>query len=172
MDEPLEPKFLTSEHYRAFGRIVQAFVSVETLYAHIILRVFKIPDDAGAFVMSAYGYDNLKNFIKTMVSEWGASEEDKKACGDLIDGLKTKYKLRNYVAHTPWKPGHRAGSIKPMVIKTRGTLVILGTEHNEKDWTAEELHAEATDILQRGIAVAAFFQDRGVDLGNPEQAED
>ena len=171
MADSLKPTSLTDEHYRAFGRIIQAFVSVETLYAHIILRVFKIPDDTGSFVMSAYGYDDLRNFIKTMVAEWGASDEDKKACGDLIDGLKAKAKLRNYVAHNPWKPGHRAGSIKPIVIKTRGRLVILGTEQNEKDWTAEELHTEATDILQRGIAVAAFFQDRGVDLSNPEQGK-
>jgi len=37
--------------------------------------------------------------------------------------------------------------------------------HNERDWTAKELHAEAKEILDRAYILGAFFKDRGIDIG-------
>ena len=172
MWDSLEQKFMTPDHYKAFGRIVQAFVSVETVYSHIIMRTLKVEDGAGMFMLSGYGYDGLKNIIKSMISEGNLSEAEAKEVLDLMDKVNDKSNLRNNVAHCPWKPGRRPNSVKPLVLKTKGTLKILGIEHNEKDWTPPELEAEAGEILKRCLAVAQFFADRGVVLGNTEEHDD
>ena len=165
MTNPLEPKHLSPEHYRAFGRIVQAFVSVEALYAHIVIRSLKVDDGAGAFLLSNQGYDGLKNMLLSAVNESHLTEPEIDEISALIEKVNKKSALRNNVAHCSWKPGKRPGSIKPLVLKTRGTLKVLGIEDNEKDWMAPELDQEAEEILQRGLAVGIFFRDRNIPLG-------
>jgi hypothetical protein len=165
MPNPLEPKHLTPEHYRAFGRIVQAFVSIETLYAHIIKRSLSVDDGAGAFLMSGYGYDALRNMLLAAISESALSAPENEEVTALIDKVHKRANLRNNVAHCSWKPGRRPGSIKPLVLKTRATLKVLGIEANEKDWLIAELDAEADEILARGLEVGVFFRDRGIPLG-------
>ena len=164
MAHDLEQKFITDDHFKAFGRIVQAFVTVEILYAHLIEAILKIDKASSALVFAPYGYDGYKNLLKAIVSESSSSKEDQAEIFKLIDKVNDKSALRNNIAHCSWKPGRRAGSIKPMVLKTRGSVFILGIEHNEKDWTAEELNAEADQILERALKVGEFFTDRGVKI--------
>ena len=168
MGKALEPKFITAKHYRAFGRVVQAFVQIETVYAQIVLRVLKVEDGTGAFLLAGYNYDGLKNLVKSMVGESNLPDHESKEILARIDKVNDKANLRNNVAHNPWKPGKRKGSIKSMVLKTKGNLKIMGIEDNEKDWLASELDAEADEILRRGMAVGQFFVDRGIHLGLPK----
>jgi hypothetical protein len=167
----LEAKFVTKDHLYAFGRIIQAFVSVETLYGHLILRILQVDDGVGPLLLSGHGYDGLKNLLKTIISALDITDDDKEAALKLVDRIGDKANLRNNVAHNGWKKGKRKGSIKPMVIKTKGTLKLLGVGHNEKDWTAAELHVEAQEILDRAYALGAFFKDRGLDIGNTQETK-
>jgi hypothetical protein len=162
---PLEAKHLTREHYRAFGRIVHAFVSIEALYAHIVVRSLAVDVGVGAFLLSNQGYDGLKNMLLTALNESELTGAEIEEVSDMIAKVNKKSDLRNNVSHCTWKPGRRPGSIKPLVLKTRGTLKVLGIEHNEKDWLVSELDEEADEILERGMAVGVFFRDRGVPLG-------
>jgi len=125
--------------------------------------------EIGSF--SAYGYDAIKNLLKAAITESNQSEEDKVSGIKLIDKVHDKSNLRNNIAHNSWKPGRREGSIKPLVLKTKGSVLMLGTGHNEKDWTAKELHSEAEEILARVIRVADFFADRGITI-SAEDAND
>lgn len=165
MAHHLERKHMTDAHYTAFGRIVQAFVSVETMYAHLAERILGIETHASALVFAAYGYDALKNLLQAVISESNQPDDEKKVALKLIEKVQDKSRLRNNVAHNSWKPGRRPGSIKPMVLRTKGAFLILGIEHNEKDWTAKELSAEADEILERGFLVGQFFAERGVKIG-------
>lgn len=155
----------------AFGRIIQAFVSVETVYAHLLEAILKIEKPSAPLVFAAYGYDALKNLLKAVITESNQPEAEIAECIKLIDKVHDKSFLRNNIAHNSWKPGHRAGSIKPLVLRTRGSMFILGIEHNEKDWLAKELHAEADAILERALAVALFFKLRGVVIGGDDGTE-
>ena len=83
----------------------------------------------------------------------------------MLDRVGDKSVLRNNVAHTSWRKGRRPGSIKPLVVKAKGKLFLLGAHHNEKDWTAEELNAEADEILDRAFAVGLYLRGHGVKLG-------
>jgi hypothetical protein len=153
----------------AFGRIVQAFVIVETVYKLLISNILKIDEEVGLLALCGYSYDGLKNLLKCTVSECQASEEQIKTALDLIDKVNDKSILRNNVAHNPWAPGKRHQSVKPMVLKAKGkTLKILGAENNERDWTAEELSSEADDILKRLQAVCDLFGTTGVIVGDPQ----
>lgn len=168
MAESLEPKFISRDHNAAFGRIVQAFVTAQVVYQHVLEKTFRLDTAVAALMFSAYGYDQTKNLLKATISESGLPESERKLGISLIDKVNDKAALRNNIAHCSWKPGQKPGTLRPMVMKTRGSVFILGIEHNEKEWAADELHAEADEILARVLRVAQFFTDRGLDIGTDD----
>lgn len=44
----------------------------------------------------------------------------------------------------------------------RGAFKVLGSTHNEKEWTAEELHVEADFMLERISELKHFLAKRGL----------
>lgn len=161
MGHELEPKYITPEHYHAFGRIVQAFVAVEDFYTEIIGNIVGVDSGNAFFLLSNSSYDGVKNIIKTITSGLDIPEDQKKEGAALIDKVHDKATLRHNVAHDAWVAGKRPKSIKPIVLKAKGRLVAKGPFNNEKDWTAEELEAEANLILERALAVGMFFSKFG-----------
>jgi hypothetical protein len=169
MGHALEPTATLPEHYHAFGRIAQAFVGCEVLYGHIIARITNSDDGNTFFLLSGTSYDGRRQLIKTIINE--LPEPHKTVGSDLVEKINDKAVLRNNVAHNGWMKGKRAESIKPIVMKAKGRLITLGISHNEKDWLAAELHAEADEILTRTLALGMFFQQLGVQIG-PYDGED
>jgi hypothetical protein len=148
----------------AFGRIVQAFVSVKVLYAHALAQIFKLDSGHASLIFARFGYDQFKNLLKVCIQASDASKETIKAVLKLIDKIHTRSLLRNSVAHASWKRGKRPGSIKPLVLKTKGSLLLLGIHHNEKDWTAEELNREADQILDLALSLGKHLRANGIHL--------
>jgi hypothetical protein len=75
-----------------------------------------------------------------------------------MDRAKPAFALRNDIAHNVWRKGRRAGAIKPMSMSARGALKLLGSEHNEREWTAPQLKAEAQKIHELGVDLAKFMR--------------
>jgi hypothetical protein len=171
MPHSLEPAFISDAHYKAFGRIIQAFVKVEIWYALLLERILKIESASASLMFAAYSYDSLKNLLKAVITESSIPEADRAEGIKYVDKVNDKATLRNNVAHNAWKPGRKDGNIKPMVLKTKGSVFILGTEHNEKEWTAAELDAEADEILMRAVKVVEFFGLRGIKIGDDKKAD-
>jgi hypothetical protein len=135
--------------------------------------MLQIEDGASALVFAYSGYDDLKNLMKAVLTESNLTEAEMEEGLKLVDRVNDKSVLRNNVAHTSWRRGRRPGSIKPLVIKAKGKLLLLGAHHDEKDWTAEELNSEADEILDRAFAVGLFLRGHGVTLGaEGEETED
>lgn len=146
---PHESSHVSQEHYTAFGRIVHAFARVETILAEAIRCLLKMSTEQAAVSLSQYGYEQLRGLLQAMIEEASAPKNHKEEFLDLIAAIHKKAPLRNNVAHSVWRAGRKDKTIKPFVLKMKGKMFVLGTHHNEKDWTAEELHAEADDILLR-----------------------
>jgi hypothetical protein len=99
-----------------------------------------------------------RDYILAMakVSNWPPYAS--KGLDDLMDRAKSIFALRNDIAHCSWKKGRRAGTIKPISLSARGVLKVLGSEHNEREWTANQLFAEATRIHQFGLELVEFMK--------------
>jgi hypothetical protein len=58
-------------------------------------------------------------------------------------------KLRNHIAHSIWKGGSRARSIKPLSLSIRGgTVSSTGLDADERDYTDEELVNIAKEMVK------------------------
>ena len=75
----------------------------------------------------------------------------------LMDRVRTAHVLRDQIAHSTWTWGTKPGKIKPCVMSARTVLKMRGTEPNEKQWTADELNAEAQRYRELGHDLASFL---------------
>lgn len=64
MAESLEPKFISRDHYAAFGRIVQAFVTAQVVYQHVLEKTFRLDTAVAALMFSAYGTTKRRTCLK------------------------------------------------------------------------------------------------------------
>ena len=120
-------------------------------------------------LFSQHSYDSLKNLLRVCIDHADLGEADYKEINDLIDKIHKKSLLRNNVAHNLWVKGRRTKSIKPLVIKTKSSLLIKGVDHNEKEWTSAELRAEADEVLRLGHLIGEFFSKRGIPVRNAKK---
>jgi len=80
----------------------------------------------------------------------------------LMDRVRTAHVLRDQIAHCTWTWGTKPGKIKPCVMSARTVLKMRGTEPNEKQWTADELNAEAQRYRELGHDLASFMKRAGL----------
>src|SRR5712664_4054405 len=69
---------------------------------------------------------------------------------------------RVQATHCTWMQGTKSGTIKPLMMSARTVLKMLGIEHNEKQWTAAELHAEVKRFQEVGKDLALFMKRYGL----------
>ena len=160
---PNEVTHVAPEHFAAFGRVCHAFARVESIYEAAILTSLELLPYQAAMTLSQYGYEPKRQLLFAIIEETDAPDALQKKFKSLIESIGKKSALRNNVAHCVWRKGSRDGAIKPYVIKTKSRLLLLGGDDDtERDWTAQELHAEADEILERASAFKAFLVDHGL----------
>ena len=115
-----------------------------------------------ALTLSQYGYEQKRQLLFVIIDDTNASDDQKKHFKKLVENIGQKSALRNNVAHCVWRQGRKEGTIKPFVIKTKARLLLLGSDADEKEWTADELHSEADEILERASAFKKFLVDYGM----------
>lgn len=81
----------------------------------------------------------------------------------LLDAIDKKAKLRNFVGHSIWCAGKRPGAIKPIGLQVRGgTPKLIGVNHNEKEWTAQDLRKEAAELEMLHSQFRSFLDKTGL----------
>ena len=80
----------------------------------------------------------------------------------LMDRVRKARGLRDQIAHCTWTAGTKPGKIKPLAMSARTVLKMLGIKHNEKQWTAGELNAEAKRYRELGHDLAGFMKRTGL----------
>jgi len=104
---------------------------------------------------------NKGDYILAMGKE-GLSLELIQELEKLMDRVRAAHVLRDQIAHCTWTWGTKPGKIKPCVMSARTVLKMRGTDPNEKQWTADELNAEAQRYRELGHDLAGFMKRAGL----------
>ena len=112
-------------------------------------------------LLTYLGNKDKRDYILAMFDATMPPSASKKDAQKLMKRTGSAASLRNDVTHCAWIKGRKEGSIKPTKIQARQVLKVLGIEHNEKEWTAAELQAEAEKFHSLGVEVASFFRKHG-----------
>src|SRR6516165_3329854 len=138
---------ITDEHYAAFGRIVNTMAEIDAVLDGIIVAMAKGTMEVLP-LLPMVSSKSKGDYILAMGKE-GLSPELIQELEKLMDRVRTAHVLRDQIAHCIWTWGTKPGKIKPCVMSARTVLKMRGTEPNEKQWTADELNAEAQRIGTR-----------------------
>jgi len=150
--------YITRDHYAGFGMIVHLTSTIDSSLDQIIVAMTQTGAQPAFYPLLTFlNNKDKRDYITAMakVSRWPPYAV--KGLADLMERVKTAFALRNDIAHCVWKPGRKRGAIKPISLSARGVIKALRSDHNEREWTAEQLIAEASRIHQLGIELAHFM---------------
>jgi hypothetical protein len=152
---------ISDEHYTAFGKIIQVVAQIDGLLDQIIIAIVRgqppiLP------LLTLLGNKDKMDYILAMTTVSTLSPITRDGLEKLIGRVRNIQGLRNQIAHSSWRQGKRAGAIKPLTMSARSTLKMLGTGHNEKEWTVKELNLEVERYKQLGTDLAAFMKTYGL----------
>ena len=152
---------ITDEHYAAFGRIVNTMAEIDAVLDGIIVAMAKGTMEVLPLLPMVSSKSKGDYIILAMGKE-GLSLELIQELEKLMDRVRTAHVLRDQIAHCIWTWGTKPGKIKPCVMSARTGLKMRGTEPNEKQWTADELNAEAQRYRELGHDLASFMKRAGL----------
>jgi hypothetical protein len=119
---------MTAEHYSAFGMIITMTCHLDALLDQIIVAMTKTTNEPAFYPLLTFlNARDKRDYVSAMarISTWPPYVS--KGLVDLMDRAKSVSTLRNDIAHSVWRKGRRAGSIKPMTMSARGALKLLGS---------------------------------------------
>ena len=151
---------ITDEHYAAFGRIVNTMAEIDAVLDGIIVAMAK--GTMEVLPLLPMVSSKSKGDYILAVGKEGLSLELIQELEKLMDRVRTAHVLRDQIAHCTWTWGTKPGKIKPCVMSARTVLKMRGTEPNEKQWTADELNAEAQRYRELGHDLAGFMKSAGL----------
>jgi hypothetical protein len=154
---------MSRDHFAAFGMIVTMTSHLDALFDQIIVAMTESANKPAFYpILTFLSAKDKRDYIQAMarISTWPPYAID--GIMRLMDRAKTVFSLRNDVAHLVWRKGRKPGTIKPMSLSARSVLKVLGSEHNEREWTAAQLEAEAHKIHELGLELARFMDRYGL----------
>jgi hypothetical protein len=152
---------MTRDHFAGFGMVITMTCHLDDLLDHIIVAMTKA-EITIAPLLSLLNVNEKRDYIVALagVAAWPPYAID--GLTRLMKRTEEAFKLRNDIAHNVWRKGRRPGTIKPISIRARRTLKMLGSGHNEREWTAAQLEAEARKFHQLGLELAQFMKQYGL----------
>ena len=156
-------EYMTDDHYAGIGMVITMTCHLDGLLDQIIVAMTKSTNEPAFYpILTFLSAKDKRDYIEAMagISTW--PQYLIKGLKDLMDRAKPAFALRNDIAHNVWRKGQRAGAIKPMSMSARGALKLRGSEHNEREWTASQLKAEAQKIHELGVDLAKFMRRYGL----------
>jgi hypothetical protein len=161
---------MTQEHYAGFGLVVHLTSHLDALLDQIIIAITKAAAEPTFYPLLTFlSAKDKRDYIVAITKEASWPPYAIKGMVGLMDRTKAAFSLRNDIAHCVWRPGRRKGAIKPMLMSARGVVKLLGSDHNEREWSAPELIVEAQKIYQVGIDLGTFMRSYGLFPTFPEK---
>ena len=148
---------ITPAHYTGFGMIVNMVAELDTLLDEMILAMLNNKSLFALPLLTFLSIKDKRDYIIAISKESNLPPYAIDGLEKLMKRVKNAASLRNTVAHCGWKKGRGPDTIKPMKLNARETLKMLGIEHNERDWTAKELIAEAKKFQELGRDLLSFM---------------
>lgn len=161
---------ITPDHYIGFGMIIHLTNLLDSNLDRIVVAMTKTANEPTFYpILSFLSNKDKRDYIVAMAKVATWPEYASKGLVDLMDRVKSAFSIRNEVAHCTWKKGRRKATIKPISLSARGVMKILGSGHNEKEWTATELVVEAKKIFQLLNELTAFMERYGLVPPSPDR---
>jgi hypothetical protein len=154
---------LSDEHFRAFGRITHYYASIEA-GLKITIGGLTGARMADTLIMAEpYTSLQLKNVVKSLNREIPLPRDGNSVLSQIVGDFTSLSTIRNAIAHFRWAQGVRPHSIKPIHLDIRsGKAVFRGNNPEERDWTPEELLAEAEKLEALDNKLRQFVKDYGL----------
>jgi hypothetical protein len=155
------PNPISYDHYAAFGMIVRIVADIDHLLDRIIVAMVKgqptiLP------ILTMLGTKDKVDYIVAMANISTLSPIVINGLEGLMERVRKTQGLRNQIAHSGWMAGTKPGTIKPIMMTARTALKMLGIEHNEKQWTTDELKKEAKRFEEVGRDLLIFMKRYGL----------
>lgn len=136
---------LTRRHTHALGLIVTRWAILEDMLRWGIVRLFFKEEIGGFIVTGQMEYRHKRDIFRAWISVLQDAPAIKELAS-ILDEIERLSKIRLLAAHRMWVRGRKPGAIKPMSFESRGNVRMRGHDHNEPNFTAEQLEAEAKAI--------------------------
>jgi hypothetical protein len=161
---------ITDEHYAAFGRIVNTIANIDGLLDGVITAMVQAKQKEIVLpLLTMLSSKSKIDYIVAIGKESTMSPAAIKELEKLMDRVRRARGLRNDIAHCTWMPGTKPGTIKPLAMSARTVLKMLGVKHNENQWTANALNAEANRYRELGHELADFMKRTGLLPGSTKR---
>lgn len=140
---------VTEEHFRAFGAIIHLFARFEALLVGIMCVVTGAELTLLSMMTAELPYRGKRETLLAIIKVVDLAAEKVERITWFLGEIHKWNKLRNFIAHSTWKVGARPRSIKPFSLSVRGGSVTThGMEHDERDYTDEELVDIANEMVK------------------------
>jgi hypothetical protein len=139
---------VTADHMAAFGSIVQEFARHEYLMQTLARSLLHAPHLSNVALLTAgLGYSGKRDAILSLLRDVELPDGQAERVRWFLGELHKHNQLRNHIAHSIWKAGTRAESIKPLGADARGGKArFIGLDPAEKDWLLDELIDAANEL--------------------------
>ena len=158
----MQKSALTKKHYEAFGRYMNEHARLETILHFVIADVLGVPIGLAGTVTTDMSARQKRDAAIALLSYRLVDDIKYGPLLSLVEDSGRYSRLRDFMAHAMWKADRRAGSVKPLIAKGRGTLKVLGQHHNEKSWTVSEINAERKKMADHTDQIALELQRIGL----------
>jgi hypothetical protein len=139
-----KPYALTSEHFMAFGAIVQHFARHEYLMQVIISAIVDAEITPISMLTVELSYSARRNALLSVMKAKPIPKKQLEKIETFLSRLHKRSVLRNSIAHHVWKEGSRPGSIRSLGLSVRrGAPEVLG---NDEEYTLEKLIKIANEL--------------------------
>lgn len=145
-----------------FGAIIWQSAALESLMHFAIAGLLGIGIEKSLFITTPMGFNQKRDLWRVLTDSADVPGHLNEKMNDFIQRTEAIQGLRNHVAHSTWTKGARPDSIKPMQLKARGTVKILGLDEKERDYTAADLYSEYEKIRLIGQELEEFLVEQGL----------
>lgn len=153
---------VSNAHLLEFGRIVHFYASVEWGIRCMLAGILETPLVEALVVSEPYSAATLKNVANSAVKLSRLPEKAQTEFTQIVGTWSSFAALRNAIAHNRWEKGERDGSIRAVRVDIRSGKAKLIGVGDDKDWTAEELHAETVSLHNLNERAKKFYFETGI----------
>jgi hypothetical protein len=151
------------EHMAVFGAIVRHFARHEYLMQGIMCALLKVPFSKVTLLTSGLGYSGKREALLSLLRDVEIEENTRDRVRSFVGELHKHNQLRNHVAHSMWKEGTRANSIKPIGADARqGRAKFIGHDPTEEDYLLDELVNVANELGRNFDSFRNFLDSVGL----------
>jgi hypothetical protein len=154
---------VTEDHLTAFGAVAYNYAIVENEFKKILSAMIDADPKIVIIMADPYSAVSLRKVLKSVARElhWPDDQFSEFCC--IVGESKPFGFLRNHIAHSQWRPGARAGSIKPIGLDIKLERArLFGDKSEEVDYTAKEIMEVAKNIEKLQLRIAKFCKKYGL----------